>query len=72
MSDRLASEFSAGRSSLIVLYTASDGTRADDPAFQQAVAASLAGLAGDARVAGIVDYSTTKAPRFLSTDGRAT
>ncbi len=72
VSGRLASEFSAGRSSLIVLYTASGGTRADDPAFQQAVAASLAGLAGDARVAGIVDYSTTKAPRFLSTDGRAT
>src|SRR4051794_31536097 len=71
VSDRLASEFGSGRSSVIVLYTAAAG-RADDPAFQQQVTASLAGLKGDDRVAAIVDFATTRDPRFVSTDGRRT
>jgi putative drug exporter of the RND superfamily len=71
VSDRLATEFGSGRSSLIVLYTAAGG-RADDPAFQQQVATSLAGLKDDDRVAGIVDFGTTRDPRFVSTDGRRT
>jgi RND superfamily putative drug exporter len=72
VSNRLATEFAAGRSSLIVLYRAPDGTRADSPAFQEQVEASLAALRTDGRVAGIVDYSSTGAPRFLSSDGTAT
>ncbi|HEY3522118.1 MAG TPA: MMPL family transporter, partial [Candidatus Limnocylindrales bacterium] len=72
VSDRLANEFGAGRSSLVVLFTAPEGTRADEPAFQAAVTASLDGLRTDPRVAGIADYATTRASRFLSVDGRST
>ncbi|HET7028528.1 MAG TPA: MMPL family transporter [Candidatus Limnocylindrales bacterium] len=70
--DRLAGEFASGRSSLIVLYRAPDGTPADGAEFQQAVARSLAGLAADPRVAGIVDFATTHASRFVSRDGQST
>jgi uncharacterized membrane protein YdfJ with MMPL/SSD domain len=72
VSDRLANQFGAGRSSLIVLFRGSEGANAADPSFQQLVAGSLAGLHGDARVAGIADFATTQDRRFVSTDGRST
>ncbi len=72
VSDRLAAQFGAGRSSLIVLYRAPAGTRADDPAFAAAVDSSLGALRSDSRVAGTVTYASTRDPRFVSTDGTAT
>jgi len=72
VSDRLADEFAAGRSSILVLYRAPAGAKATDPAFEQQIAASLAGVRSDQRVAGIVDYATTGDARFVSTDGTAT
>jgi uncharacterized membrane protein YdfJ with MMPL/SSD domain len=72
VADRLATEFSAGRSSLVVLYRAPDGTKASDPAFQAQITDGLGGLASDSRVAGIVDYPSTHDARFISTDDRAT
>ncbi len=72
VSDRLAAEFGAGRSSLVVLFTAPEGIRADDPAFVREVATALDQLRADPRVAGVVDYATTGASRFVSVDGRST
>jgi RND superfamily putative drug exporter len=72
VSDRLATEFSAGRSDLIALFRSSSVADASSPAFQQLIAQSLAGLNGDPRVAGIVGFAQTGDRRFVSTRGDAT
>ena len=72
VADRLASQYSVGRSSLIVLYRAPGGTDTASAAYQAQVTAGLAALTGDPRVAGIVAYGTTGDPRFVSTDHDAT
>jgi uncharacterized membrane protein YdfJ with MMPL/SSD domain len=71
--ERLATEFGGGKSSIIALFRSTTvGADATAPAFQAAIAQTLAPLAGDSDVAGIVGYAQTKDPRFISTDGSAT
>ncbi len=71
VADRLASEFGAGRSSLIVLFRSAEQA-ASSPAVQSAVTDSLRALAADGRVAGLVGYAQTGDRRFISQDDRAT
>ena len=71
VSNRLANEFSAGRSDIIALFRSSTVGDAASPAFQALVGQSLAGLAGDPRVTGIVGYAQTNDRRFISTKGDA-
>src|SRR4051794_8396879 len=56
VSNRLAAEFGAGRSNLIALFRSDTVKDAASPAFQGLVAQTLAGLAGDTRVAGVVGF----------------
>ena len=72
VSDRLADEFGAGRSSLIVLFRSDRLGDAAAPGFQAAVAESLAELRTDDRVTGVVGYTETRDPRFVSERGDAT
>ena len=69
---RLDTEFGAGKSSVIALFR-SDAADADatSAAFQAAIATSVAGLADDPRVTGIVGYKETGDRRFISTRGDA-
>ena len=69
VSDRLADEFGAGRSNLIALFRSDASSDATSPSFQAAIAQTLAGLAGDDRVAGVVGFAPTGDRRFISTDG---
>jgi RND superfamily putative drug exporter len=71
VSNRLATEFSAGRSNLIALFRSSTVSDAASPQFQALIAQSLAGLQGDPRVAGIVGFAQTGDRRFVSTRGDA-
>jgi RND superfamily putative drug exporter len=69
---RLDEEFDAGRSSIIALYrSTTPGADATSAAFQGAIAASLAGLADEPRVSGVVGYAETGDARFISTHGDA-
>jgi uncharacterized membrane protein YdfJ with MMPL/SSD domain len=71
--ERLAAEFGGGKSSIIALFRSTTaGADATAPAFQAAIAQTLAPLAGDSDVAGIVGYAQTRDSRFISTDGSAT
>ncbi|HSL32252.1 MAG TPA: MMPL family transporter, partial [Candidatus Limnocylindrales bacterium] len=72
VADRLADEFGAGRSSLIVLFRASDGSDVTTPAAQEAIATSLAEVSEDERVSGVIGYAETRDARFVSSDGTAT
>jgi putative drug exporter of the RND superfamily len=74
VSDRLAEEFSAGRSSMLVLFRSTTGPDVDaaSPAFQAAIAEALAEVAQDERVAAIVGYAQTGDRRFISERGDAT
>ena len=69
VSDRLADEFGAGRSNLIALFRSDAASDATSPSFQTAIAQTLAGLAGDDRVAGVGGFAQTGDRRFISTDG---
>jgi RND superfamily putative drug exporter len=71
VSDRLADEFGAGRSSLIVLFRSDSFGEASSPTFQTAVADALAEVRDDDRVTGAVGYAETGDPRFISDDGMA-
>ncbi len=68
VADRLAAGFSAGKSSLVVLFRAPKGTDVTTPAFQAGMKASLRRLSADPVVVGIADYASTGATRFISTD----
>jgi RND superfamily putative drug exporter len=71
VADRLADEFGAGRGALIALFQGEDGADARSPGFQAEVAASLADLADDPDVAGVIGYAETGDARFISEDGAA-
>ena len=71
VSDRLASEFGAGRSNLIVLFRGNGPVDAASPPFQQAITAALADVATDPRVSRIVGYAQTGDRRFISNDEAA-
>ncbi|MFP5342868.1 MAG: MMPL family transporter [Candidatus Limnocylindria bacterium] len=69
---RLDEEFGTGESSVtIVLRATAAGVDARSDAFQAALAATIAGLADDPRVSGIVGYAETGDERFISTAGDA-
>jgi putative drug exporter of the RND superfamily len=70
VADRLANEFSAGRSAIIVLFRGGNGD-ATSAAFQAAVGESLGEVVEDARVTGVVGYAETGDRRFVSTAGDA-
>jgi RND superfamily putative drug exporter len=72
VADRLATEFSAGRSDLIVLYRTTDGAKVTSPEVQAAIAESLAEVRNDDRVTGTIGFAETQDPRFVSADGAAT
>jgi RND superfamily putative drug exporter len=72
VSDRLATDFDAGRSSLIVLFRSDELGDATSPAFLAAVDTALADLRGHEHVTGTVGYADTRDPRFVSTQGDAT
>jgi RND superfamily putative drug exporter len=72
VADRLAEEFGAGRSSLLVLYRAADGADVTSPGVQEAIDASLAEVRADERVTGTVGYAETRDARFVSEEGSAT
>src|SRR5262245_55664035 len=69
VAERLADDFGAGKGTLVLVYTGSDGGDATSPAFQEAVADSTSGLDGSPLVDGVVGYAQTGDPRFVSTDG---
>jgi putative drug exporter of the RND superfamily len=71
VADRLASEFSAGRSNLIVLFRSTDGSDLTSPTAQGAIAGALADVATDSRVTGVIGYAQTADRRFVSADQTA-
>jgi RND superfamily putative drug exporter len=72
VSNRLDSEFGAGKSSVIAVFRATTpGADATSPAFQDAIASAEAELKADPRVTGIVGYAETGDRRFISTAGDA-
>ena len=66
---RLADDFGAGKGTLVLVYKGPGGGDATSPAFQAAVASSVAGLKGNDLVDAIVGYAQTGDTRFISTDG---
>ena len=72
VSARLDTEFGAGKSSVIALFrSATPGADATSAAFQGALASSVAGLASEPHVTGIIGYAETGDRRFISTAGDA-
>ncbi|HSH21234.1 MAG TPA: MMPL family transporter [Candidatus Caenarcaniphilales bacterium] len=72
VTDRLAREFGAGRSNLIVLYRA-EGADATTREVQQRIARSLAVLREDERVDGVFGYAESNGDaRFVSKDRQLT
>ena len=69
VADRLAADFGAGRSSIIVLFSSTVAHDATSPDYQAAIAASLAAVKADSRVVGILGYPETGDRRFISRDG---
>src|SRR5262245_32955381 len=65
VADRLADEFGAGRGALVAVFQGPAATDAKGSAFQAAIAASLANLADDPDVAGIIGYAQTGDARFV-------
>src|SRR5687768_10663207 len=72
VSDRLATDFDAGRSGLIVLFRSDELGDATSPEFLAAVDTALADLRAHEHVTGTVGYAETRDPRFVSTEGDAT
>ena len=70
--ERLATEFGGGKSSIVALFRSTATTDATSPAFQAAIATTVAPLAGDPDVAGVVGYAQTHDARFISSNGSAT
>jgi RND superfamily putative drug exporter len=71
VADRVANEFGAGRSNIVVLFRSSSTDDAMSPAFQAAVATALRDVEADDRVSGIVGYAQTGDRRFVSESGKA-
>jgi RND superfamily putative drug exporter len=70
--ERLATEFGGGKSSIIALFRSTTSGDATSPAFESAIAQTVAPLASDPAVSGIVGYAQTKDARFVSSNGSAT
>jgi RND superfamily putative drug exporter len=71
VADRLADDFGSGRGTLIALFRGPTTADAKGAPFQAQVKASLADLADDPDVAGVVGYAETGDARFISTDGHS-
>jgi len=72
VADRLATDFGAGRSSIVALFRSDAlGVDATSDDFQQGLASALAEVAADDRVTGVVGYAETGDRRFISTAGDA-
>ena len=71
VANRLDTEFGAGKSSMIAVFSSSDGADATSPAVQQEIAGSLSDVARDSHVTGILGYAETGDRRFISSDGTA-
>jgi uncharacterized membrane protein YdfJ with MMPL/SSD domain len=69
VADRLAADFGAGRSSIIVLFSSTVDPDATSPDYQAAIATSLAAVKSDPRVVGILGFAETGDRRFISSDG---
>jgi RND superfamily putative drug exporter len=71
VSTRLASDFGAGRGSIVALFEGDAATDARSVAFQQMIASSLARLAADPLADGVIGYAQTRDDRFVSVDGHS-
>ncbi|HEY2916414.1 MAG TPA: MMPL family transporter [Candidatus Limnocylindrales bacterium] len=72
VSTRLEQDFGAGRAAFIAVFHATDpAAEATSPAFQDAIAATLASVRTQPHVTGVVGYAETQDKRFISTDGHA-
>jgi len=72
VADRLEADFGGGRTSYIALFRASDpGARAESPAFQAAIATTLAPVLTQPHVTGVVGFAQTQDARFISVKGDA-
>jgi putative drug exporter of the RND superfamily len=69
VTDRLATEYDAGRGTLIALFRGAQGADARSSEFQAEIASSLERLAADDRVNGLIGYAQTQDDRFISNDG---
>jgi len=72
VADRLATEFDAGRSSIIAVFRSDELGPATSPEYQAAVASALEEVAADEWVTGLVGYAETRDERFISDDASAT
>jgi len=68
---RLRDEFDAGGGAIVALFRGQPGDDARSPGFQAAVTTSLARLAADEHVDGVVGFAQTGDDRFISNDGTA-
>lgn len=66
VAERIATDFGAGRSSLVIVYRGTGGSDITAPAAQVSVAQSLAPLRADPRVSRTLGYAETGDARFLS------
>jgi RND superfamily putative drug exporter len=72
VASRLETEFGGGRSAFIALFRSdSPGADAKSPAFQGAVATTVAAVKADSRVSGVTGYADTGDARFISVKGDA-
>ena len=71
VAQRLASDFGAGRGSIVAVYFGDAATDARSDAFQASIATSLRRLAADPLVDGVIGYAQTHDDRFVSTDGHS-
>ena len=71
VAQQLAGDFGQGGGSMVVLFEATGRHDAASAAFQDEIAASLARLSSDPRVASIVGYAQTGDARFIGSAGDA-
>lgn len=66
VAERIATDFGAGRSSLVIVYRGTSGSDITAPVAQASVAQSLAPLRADPHVSAALGYAETGDARFLS------
>ena len=72
VASRLQTDFGGGRSSFIALFRSdAAGADAKSPAFQAAIATTIAQVREDSRVSGVTGYAETGDDRFISVNGSA-
>lgn len=70
VADRLEADFGGGRSAFVAVFASTDpGADAASPAFQQAIADTLAPVLDVPGVTGVTGYAQTGADQFISTKG---